>query len=45
MTPQGPPVLRAQIRERFGLDQPLVVQYAKWIQQAAHGDLGVSLVT
>src|SRR5690242_12204487 len=45
MTPQGPPVLRAQIRERFGLDQPLVIQYVKWIKQGIHGDLGVSLVT
>ncbi len=45
MTPQGPPVLRAQIRERFGFDQPLPLQYVKWIKEAVHGDLGVSLVT
>lgn len=32
-----------QIRAQFGLDQPIYVQYAKWIGQLAHGDLGMSL--
>ncbi|WP_432482185.1 ABC transporter permease [Kineococcus esterisolvens] len=30
------------LRERAGLDQPLVVQYLQWISSAATGDLGVS---
>lgn len=34
---------REQIRESYGLDQPLVVQYAKWAMRAASGDLGRSM--
>ena len=30
------------LRERAGLDQPLVVQYLQWIGGAVRGDLGVS---
>ena len=30
------------LRERAGLDQPLVVQYLQWIGHAVTGDLGVS---
>ncbi|MFO1057677.1 MAG: ABC transporter permease [Dongiaceae bacterium] len=45
MTPQGPPQLREQIRARFGFDQPLPVQYLKWVSAALQGDFGVSLVT
>src|SRR5690349_1826275 len=33
---------RARIRERLGLDQPLPIQYVKWLNLAAHGDLGNS---
>lgn len=32
-----------QIRIRYGLDQPLPVQYGRWISQAAQGDFGRSL--
>jgi peptide/nickel transport system permease protein len=35
----------AAIRARFGLDQPIYVQYARWLGRAAQGDLGVSLRT
>lgn len=31
-----------QIREQYGLDKPLVVQYANWIMRLASGDFGVS---
>lgn len=31
-----------QIRTDFGLDDPLPIQYAKWLQRTAVGDLGVS---
>ena len=33
---------RDQLRERLGLDQPLVVQYGEFLNGLAHGDLGVS---
>ena len=34
--------LRAQLRAEAGLDQPLPVQYARWLGNAARGDLGYS---
>lgn len=33
------------LRERFGLDQPIVTQYLTWIGQAARGDFGYSYIT
>jgi len=33
---------RARIRERLGLDQPLPIQYVKWLTLALQGDLGNS---
>src|SRR5919202_2127263 len=53
ITPGGPEVALLQnprtspeeiqrLRDRFGLDQPLVVQYARWIGSAAHLDFGRS---
>jgi peptide/nickel transport system permease protein len=33
---------RQAIRERLGLDQPMPVQYAKWLGLALQGDLGTS---
>jgi len=33
----------ASIRERFGLDQPLPVQYVRWLGNAMQGDLGMSM--
>ncbi len=33
----------AAIRERFGLDQPLPVQYVRWLGNAMQGDLGMSM--
>jgi peptide/nickel transport system permease protein len=32
-----------QIREKLGLDQPIYVQFGKWIWQVAHADLGDSI--
>lgn len=32
-----------EYRERYGLDQPLSIQYWRFIQVAAHGDFGISL--
>jgi len=33
----------AQLRKQYGLDQPIYIQYAKWIGRMFHGDLGQSL--
>ena len=41
--------LSAEVRDRliakWGLDQPAVVQYGRWITNVAHGDFGVSIRT
>jgi peptide/nickel transport system permease protein len=34
-----------QVRERFGLDEPLVEQYVTWVANALQGDLGTSFTT
>jgi peptide/nickel transport system permease protein len=34
---------RAELRAKYGLDQPMYVQYVKWIGQIAQGNLGMSL--
>lgn len=36
---------RQIIREQYGLDQPLPVQYGKWIGKVLQGDLGTSIRT
>lgn len=33
------------LRARLGLDQPILVQYARYLEQLARGDLGQSLIT
>jgi peptide/nickel transport system permease protein len=35
----------AALRNRLGLDQPLYIQYIKWVTNAAQGDLGRSYAT
>jgi peptide/nickel transport system permease protein len=39
------PELRAAVRERYGLDDPIYVQYWRFISQLAKGDLGTSIMT
>ena len=39
------PETLAAIRAANGLDQPLPVQYAVWLNNAVHGDFGVSFFT
>jgi peptide/nickel transport system permease protein len=39
------PEQRALVRKSYGLDQPLPVQYAKWMGHVLRGDLGRSLRT
>lgn len=35
----------AQIRQQYGLDRPLLVQYGEWVLNAAQGDLSFSLLS
>jgi peptide/nickel transport system permease protein len=35
----------AYLKKLYGFDQPIPVQYAKWLMRAVSGDLGVSLQT
>jgi peptide/nickel transport system permease protein len=39
-----PPSSRAQLLRLWGLDRPLVEQYASWLVRAARGDWGTSIV-
>ena len=39
---QRDPVVKAELEHRYGLDQPLPVQYAKWVGGVVRGDLGES---
>ncbi|MGU3290895.1 ABC transporter permease [Williamsia sp. M5A3_1d] len=38
------PDLRARVEQDWGLDQPLVVQYLRYVGKLLHGDLGYSYV-
>jgi peptide/nickel transport system permease protein len=38
------PAAAEQLRQKFGLDQPVYVQYVKWFALALQGDLGTSLL-
>jgi peptide/nickel transport system permease protein len=39
------PAVLNYLREKYHLNDPLPVQYAAWVKQVAHGDLGKSLRT
>ena len=39
------PELRARIRERYGLDDPVYIQYGRFLSQIFQGDLGTSIMT
>ena len=43
--PQASPKEVAHIAHLYGLDQPLVVQYGRYMRDLAHGNLGYSLLT
>jgi peptide/nickel transport system permease protein len=43
LDPQISPETIAALRARYGLDQPLIVRYGRWISSVAHGDLGYSI--
>ena len=38
----GDPALEAQLRAEFGLDQPVPVQYLRWLQRIVTGNWGMS---
>jgi peptide/nickel transport system permease protein len=38
------PYAVAELRERLGLDRPILVQYAEFLERLSRGDLGTSLV-
>ena len=40
---QLPPVIEARVKAKYGLDQPLPVQFGRYIGDVARGDLGPSL--
>tara|TARA_A100001037_G_C15135347_1_gene630832 strand:+ start:545 stop:1495 length:951 start_codon:yes stop_codon:yes gene_type:complete len=39
------PEVRAALEKEFGLDQPVYVQYVKWLGRAIQGEFGKSLIT
>jgi len=41
----GTPARVAQIKQRLGLDQPVIVQYWHYLDRLLHGDLGTSFFT
>src|SRR5690242_14330841 len=43
--PSADKVAIEQIRVKLGLDQPLVVQFGRYVQDLAQGDFGQSLTT
>lgn len=43
LNPQISPETISALRTRYGLDQPLVVRYGRWLGAVAHGDLGYSI--
>lgn len=43
--PTAPPDVVANIRSQLGLDQPVLVQYWRYISNALRGDLGRSILT
>jgi len=42
---EAPRAVAEQLRARFGLDQPLYVQYILWLKNVIQGDFGVSIFT
>ena len=43
--PDTDPATVAALRHQMGLDQPLVVQFFKWLDAVLHGDFGVSVAS
>jgi peptide/nickel transport system permease protein len=45
MNPNIPPEVRLNLRRQFGLDDPLVVRYVRWMSSMLQGDWGYSFVS
>ena len=43
LNPQISPQTISALRFRYGLDQPLLVRYGRWMKSALHADLGYSI--
>jgi peptide/nickel transport system permease protein len=43
--PNIPPEVRANLREKFGLDDPILVRYLHWLAAMAQGDWGFSFAS
>jgi peptide/nickel transport system permease protein len=43
--PNVPPEVRANLRAKFGLDDPVAVRYARWFASMMRGDWGFSFVS
>ena len=43
--PNVPPEVREALRVKFGLDDPIVVRYLRWLMAMLHGDWGFSFVS
>jgi peptide/nickel transport system permease protein len=43
--PDVPPEVRAQLRQQLGIDQPVYVQYVKWLTSTARGNWGYSFAS
>ncbi len=43
--PNVPPAVRAALRAKFGLDDPIVLRYLRWLVAMLHGDWGFSFVS
>jgi peptide/nickel transport system permease protein len=42
VSPTTPPAIASELHRQFGLDQPLPVQYVRWLASTLQGNLGVS---
>jgi peptide/nickel transport system permease protein len=45
LNPNIPPEVRFNLRQQFGLDDPLAVRYVRWLAAMLHGDWGYSFVS
>jgi len=45
LNPDIPPEVRINLRKQFGLDDPVPIQYARWVENAARGNWGYSFVS
>jgi peptide/nickel transport system permease protein len=43
--PNVPPAVRAALRTKFGLDDPIPLRYVRWLIAMLHGDWGFSFVS